>query len=83
VVEDAAFYRPGLDTLWELFGPDRVIYGSNWPVSNLAAPYDKVYQIVADYVGTLGREKAEKYFWRNSLAVYRWQPRGPAAGLFK
>ncbi|MBC8003503.1 MAG: amidohydrolase family protein, partial [Opitutaceae bacterium] len=83
VVEDASFYRPGLDALWELFGPDRVIYGSNWPVSNLVAPYESVYQVVSDYVRTKGQEEAEKYFWRNSLTVYRWQPRGLAAGLLK
>lgn len=83
VVEDAAFYRPGLDALWELFGPDRVIYGSNWPVSNLVAPYANVYQRVADYLRTKSRETAEKYFWRNSLAFYHWHSRGLAAGLLK
>ena len=83
VAEDAAFYRPGLDALWELFGPDRVLFGSNWPVSNLVAPYATVYQVVADYVRSKGRAEQEKYFWRNALAVYRWQPRGLAAGLLK
>src|SRR5207247_1039147 len=33
VTEDASFYRPALDELWEIFGEDRLIYGSNWPVS--------------------------------------------------
>lgn len=28
-----AFYRPTLDALWTSFGSDRLIFGSNWPVS--------------------------------------------------
>ena len=30
---DLDFYRPVLDALWEIFGEDRLICGSNWPVS--------------------------------------------------
>ena len=49
LVQDPEFYRPGLDALWNLFGPDRAIYGSNWPVSDLVAPYASMYKIVANY----------------------------------
>lgn len=34
----AGFYRAALDDVWDAFGQDRVIYGSNWPVSDLVAP---------------------------------------------
>ena len=81
VMDDPKFYRPGLDLLWELFGPDRALYGSNWPVSNRVAPYESVHRVVADYVNSKGQRVAEKFFWRNSLAAYRWQPRGEAKGL--
>ena len=79
LMTDAGYYRPRLDALWELFGEDRVIYGSNWPVSDLVAPYASVLKIVADYVNGRGPVAAEKYFWRNSFAAYRWQPRGAFA----
>jgi len=46
--------RPGLDALWSLFGPDRAIYGSNWPVIDLVAPYASMYKIVADYFAAKG-----------------------------
>lgn len=81
VLTDPDYYRPRLDLLWELFGDDRVIYGSNWPVSDLTAPYATVLKIVADYVNNKGPVAAEKFFWKNSLAAYQWQPRGAAARL--
>ena len=80
-VTDAAFHRPALDALMDLFGPDRVLYGSNWPVSNRLAPYATIHRVMAEYFATQPRFVAEKYFWRNSLAAYRWQRRGAAASL--
>lgn len=74
-VEDPGFYRAGLDTLWELFGADRLLFGSNWPVSNRVAPYAVVHRVVADYLTRREPGVAEKFFWGNSLAAYRWVPR--------
>ena len=83
LVEDPEFYRPGLDVLWSLFGPDRAIYGSNWPVSDLVAPYASMYKIVAGYFAGKGEADAQKFFWKNSLAAYSWVPRGKAASLVR
>lgn len=69
------FYRPSLDELWDVFGQDRLIYGSNWPVSDLVAPYDAVFRIVYEYFAAKGRDAFEKYFWKNSQAAYRWRAR--------
>jgi L-fuconolactonase len=66
------YYLPVLNHLWECFGPDRLIYGSNWPVSDRGAPYATVFRLVAEFFRSKGREAEEKYFWRNSLAAYRW-----------
>jgi L-fuconolactonase len=77
IIEDAEFYRPGLDMLWELFGPDRVMFGSNWPVCNRVAPYAGVYNVVADYFSTKERSEVENFFWKNSQAAYQWKPRIP------
>jgi len=72
VPEDVNFYRPSLDQLWDIFGPDRLVYGSNWPVSNLIAPYSIVFKIVREYFAGKGREATERYFWKNSKAAYHW-----------
>ncbi len=73
--KSADYYLPILDHLWQCFGPDRLIYGSNWPVSDRGAPYETVFKIVSEYFTGQGQEAAEKYFWRNSLAAYRWAER--------
>ncbi len=71
-VEHVELYGKRMDLLREIFGPDRVIYGSNWPVSNLIAPYGIIHSVVANYFSGKGMEAAEKYFWRNAHAAYRW-----------
>ena len=67
---DTAYYLPILDHLWESFGPDRLIYGSNWPVSDRGAPYATVFKIVSEYFTGKGAEAAEKYFWKNATRAY-------------
>ena len=71
-VVDAAVYKPLLDQLFETFGEDKLLFGSDWPngaaVDNLPA----IVAIVRDYFSAKGRGAAEKYFWRNSVAAYKW-----------
>ena len=83
IVDDLAFYRPPLDCLWELFGADRLVYGSNWPVSERVAPYATVHRIVAEYFATKGKAAGEQFFWKNSRQAYGWQARGAAQTLGK
>ncbi len=72
---DLNFYRPRLDELWDIFGPDRLMYGSDWPNSDHWAPYTQVLNVVRDYFISKGTTVAEKFFWRNSSAAYRWVKR--------
>ncbi len=69
------YYLPILNHLWESFGPDRLVYGSNWPVSDRGASYEVVLGLVRDYFSSHGHEACEKFFWRNSRDVYRWVER--------
>ena len=70
--EDAAYYRPGLEELWHVFGADRLIYGSNWPVSDNAGPYEIVFGVVRSYFATKGIDASQKFFSENSKIAYRW-----------
>ena len=45
-----ADFRPYLDVVWEAFGEDRLMYGSDWPVCRLAAEYAQVFALVRDYL---------------------------------
>ena len=76
VPTDVASYRAALDQLWELFGPDRVVYGSNWPKSDHMAPYATVLSVVKQYVEPKGATASEKFFSKNAKAFYKWHDRG-------
>lgn len=75
VPEDPEFYRPRLDQLCDIFGEDRVLYGSDWPNSDQWGPYPQGFKIVHEYFTRKGPAAAEKYFWKNSVAAYRWVKR--------
>ena len=75
VPEDLAFYRAHLDEIFGLFGEDRVLYGSDWPNSDQWAPYPKILNVVREYFNAKGRAVTEKYFWKNSMTVYKWVAR--------
>ncbi len=68
---DVAYYTPTVDVLWDAFGGDRLIYGSNWPVSERFAPYKVVQQIVDDYFSAKGDAVKAKYFWQNAKTAYQ------------
>lgn len=71
---DVDFYRPVLDALWNTFGEDRLIYGSNWPVSDRAAPYATLHHIVSAYFRGKGRRPWEKFLRDNAFDAYGLTP---------
>jgi L-fucono-1,5-lactonase len=72
---DVEYYRPVLDTLWSLFGEDRLVFGSNWPVSDRGAPLDTVVGIVRDYFTAKGDRASAKCFRYNAQTAYAWPKR--------
>jgi predicted TIM-barrel fold metal-dependent hydrolase len=70
--DDQNYYRPVLDAIWSAFGSDRLVYGSNWPVSERFAPCGVVQKIVSDYFNGKGQTAAEKVLFRNSQSAYKW-----------
>jgi predicted TIM-barrel fold metal-dependent hydrolase len=75
VPDDLNFYRATLDEIWEIFGPDRLMYGSDWPNSDPWGTYPQVLNLVREYFTGKGAAVAEKFFFKNSLAAYRWVKR--------
>jgi len=73
--EDVDFYRPLLDCLWQAFGRERLIFGSNWPVCEQAGSYAQCVSVVRDYFEGKGEEASANYFWRNARKVYKWAER--------
>lgn len=70
-------YRDRLNRLVNVFGEDRILFGSDWPNSDGVAPIDKVVGVVREFFQTQPQRVAEKYFWKNSLAAYKWIKREP------
>jgi predicted TIM-barrel fold metal-dependent hydrolase len=72
---DLEFYRPRLDEILDIFGIDRVLYGSDWPNGDQWLPLPVGFKIVREYFMGRGQPAAEKYFWRNSVKCYKWVKR--------
>ena len=75
VPDRLAFYRDRLETLYATFGPDRLLYGSDWPNSDQWAPYGTVFGLVEEFFRAKGPDAARKYFSANSRRAYRWKER--------
>ena len=66
------FYAPTLEALWQVFGAERLIYGSNWPVCERAGSFADAFAIVRRFFDDKGLVAAQRYFGGNARAVYRW-----------
>jgi L-fuconolactonase len=67
-----ADFAPYLAVLVESFGPARLMFGSDWPVCLLAAPYDEVLGLVRDLLARLlSKEEVESFLISNARATYR------------
>lgn len=69
------FYRPYIDVVWNAFGNDRVLYGSNWPVSDRAQSYETLQRIILEYAWERGDEAARKFCSLNAGRAYQWVER--------
>lgn len=60
-----------LDHVFALFGPERLMWGSDWPVCLLAADYTRVHDVIADYVERHCPASAAAIFGGNAQQFYR------------
>ena len=74
-------FKPYLDVVFEAFGTDRLLFGSDWPVCLLAGTYQQVKGLVADYMKGLPASEQEKVFGANAERFYSLKvlAHGPAA----
>lgn len=66
----AADFKPYLDVIFDAFGTDRLMFGSDWPVCTLAASYREVYKLVVDYIGQFSEEERQKIMGGNAVRFY-------------
>ena len=65
-----ADFLPFLDIIFQYFGFDRIMYGSDWPVCLLAAQYKKVLDIITDYLSSYDSKTREKIMGTNAQIFY-------------
>jgi predicted TIM-barrel fold metal-dependent hydrolase len=72
--QDLAAYTEALDLAFECYGEDRLIFGSDWPVTEQTADYAAVLRLTRAYFDRKGRAVSEKLFHQNAAAFYRPPP---------
>ena len=63
--------QPYIDHVIACFGFDRVIYGSDWPVSTLATDYRRWVETLQESVSGCSPEELRKLFHDNAVRFYR------------
>lgn len=62
--------KPYLDAVFEYFGPERCVYGSDWPVCTLAGTYEQVFDIIEQYLATFSVNEQKMVLGLNAVSFY-------------
>jgi len=65
-----ADFTPYLEFALETFGPSRLMFGSDWPVCQVAAEYADVVGIVADFLSRLSADEQQGIWGANAIRFY-------------
>jgi len=63
--------RPYFETVYDAFGPDRVMFGGDWPVVLLASSYKRWVETVDALTQGLSEDDRRKLWAENAKRVYR------------
>jgi L-fuconolactonase len=63
-------FRPYLDVVFNAFGPDRLLFGSDWPVCLSAGSYRAVKSLVENYIREMPLAQQDKILGLNAAAFY-------------
>lgn len=72
-VDDLA---PYVERVVAWFGPERLLFGSDWPVCLLAASYGEIVDAYRQTIATLPDAAQQAIFGTNAIRVYRLSPGG-------
>jgi L-fuconolactonase len=62
---------PYVDRALELFGPERLMFGSDWPVANIRGGYGKVWPEINCSLARLSRDERDWILGGTAIAFYR------------
>ena len=64
-------FRPYLDVVFEAFGTQRTMLGSDWPVCTVAASYARTMNLAYDYVSQFSTAEQADVCSGNAWRFYR------------
>jgi L-fuconolactonase len=67
---DLDLLRPYFDTVYEAFGPQRVMFGSDWPVCLLRSSHTTWTRVCADLTSTLSADEQSAFWGGNAAKFY-------------
>lgn len=67
-------FTPYLDVVFRAFGVNRVMFGSDWPVCNLAGGYEGALNVISYYISQLSFQEQELFWGKNAIGFYRLEP---------
>jgi predicted TIM-barrel fold metal-dependent hydrolase len=59
-----------------IFGIDRCLFATNFPVAGLRVDYDTLVRAVQRMIGDVSAENQARFFWKNAASFYRLQGLG-------
>jgi L-fuconolactonase len=68
---DPEDFHPYLDVVFDAFGPQRLMFGSDWPVCLLAAEYAQVVGLMEAYSGQLSAPERDALFGGSAASFYQ------------
>ena len=78
--QDTRIMLECFDRALELFGPNRILYGSDWSVCQLAAPYEAVHGLAQRWANTRLTAREQNAFWgANAQRIYALASAAPAS----
>jgi len=64
-------FSPYLDTVFNTFGTDRVMYGSDWPVCQVAGTYAQVAELAEYHIQALSASEQALFWGGNAAQFYK------------
>jgi L-fuconolactonase len=64
-------FEPYLDVVFEAFGTKRVMFGSDWPVCNVAGGYQQMLSVVKNYTAKLSADEQAQFWGLNAAEFYK------------
>ncbi|MEM8847849.1 MAG: amidohydrolase family protein [Bacteroidota bacterium] len=63
--------KPYVDVIFDSFGTDRILFGSDWPVCLLAAEYEEVFEVTQKFIKSLSDVEQALIMGGNAAKVYK------------